>query len=626
LLNKNQVSWAYYSETGNDNVDPDELPTGTFWAPLSDFVTVQQDNQLGNLQNEQAFFQAAAAGTLPAVSWVAPNAEHSEHPPSSISEGQAWVTSLINAVMQGPDWASSAIFLTWDDWGGFYDHVAPPAVDANGYGMRVPGLVVSPYARQGYIDHQTLSFDAYLKFIEDDFLGGQRINPQSDGRPDPRPDVRENAPQLGDLVNDFDFTQAPRSPFILPERPTTPTPNAGGPYVIQAGQSLALDASASFNTDGQPVAYVWDVNGDGVYTDAFGVRPTLSWAQLRALGITAGAAPYHVVVAAEDGHGHAVASEATTLTVTLATPADIVAASDAGQVPRVTVSDPSTGALKLALTPYDPHFVGGVRVAVGDLDQDGDQDIMTAPGPTGGPDIRVFDGTTGALLREFLAYGAGFTGGVFVAAGDVNGDGYPDIITGAGFGGAPEVKVFSGKDGSLLYDFMAYSPHFLGGVRVAAGDVNGDGLADIVTAAGWGGGPQVEVFSGKDGSLLRSFYAYDRAFSGGVYVAAGDVNGDGYADIITGPGAGGGPNVRVFSGASGALLQNFMAFAPFFTGGVRVGVADANGTGKVDLLVGAGPGGGPEVRVFDGVTLAVLDDFFAGDPHSLNGVYVGGRS
>ncbi len=117
--------------------------------------------------------------------------------------------------MQGPDWNSTAIFLAWDDWGGFYDHVVPPKVDENGYGLRVPGIVISPYAKKGYIDQQTLSFDAYLKFIEDDFLGGQRLDPKTDSRPDPRPDVRENASQLGNLLADFDFSQAPRSPLVL---------------------------------------------------------------------------------------------------------------------------------------------------------------------------------------------------------------------------------------------------------------------------------------------------------------------------------------------------------------------------------------------------------------------------
>ena len=112
--------------------------------------------------------------------------------------------------------------MAWDDWGGFfYDHLQPPKVDENGYGLRVPALVISPYAKQGYIDHQTLSFDAYLKFIEDVFLGGQRIDPETDGRPDPRPTVRENAPQLGDLLEDFDFSQSPRSPLVLPTRPTS---------------------------------------------------------------------------------------------------------------------------------------------------------------------------------------------------------------------------------------------------------------------------------------------------------------------------------------------------------------------------------------------------------------------
>jgi len=136
-------------------------------------------------------------------------------PPALVSAGQTYVTGLIDAIMRSPDWNSTAIFLAWDDWGGFYDHVAPPAVDENGYGLRVPGLVISPFARRDFIDHQTLSFDAYVKFIEDDFLSGQRIDPKTDGRPDSRPDVRENAAQLGDLRADFDFSQTPRPPVIL---------------------------------------------------------------------------------------------------------------------------------------------------------------------------------------------------------------------------------------------------------------------------------------------------------------------------------------------------------------------------------------------------------------------------
>ena len=148
-----------------------------------------------------------------------PNNKDSEHPIALVSDGQAFVTKIVNAVMESPCWSSSAIFISWDDWGGFYDHVVPPSVDENGYGLRVPGLVVSPYAKKGYIDHQTLSFDAYLKFIEDDFLNEQRIDPKTDGRPDNRPTVREDVSVLGDLRKDFDFNQEPRPPLVLPPRP-----------------------------------------------------------------------------------------------------------------------------------------------------------------------------------------------------------------------------------------------------------------------------------------------------------------------------------------------------------------------------------------------------------------------
>jgi phospholipase C len=120
--------------------------------------------------------------------------------------------------MQSPDWNSTAIFLTWDDWSGLYDHVVPPSVDKYGYGLRVPGLVISPYAKQGFIDHQVVSHDAYMKFIEDDFLGGQRLDPATDGRPDPRPTVRD---QLGDLTQDFNFNQQPSPPVVLPVCPHT---------------------------------------------------------------------------------------------------------------------------------------------------------------------------------------------------------------------------------------------------------------------------------------------------------------------------------------------------------------------------------------------------------------------
>ena len=239
LLHKHNVSWAYYLSEGNEPDCADDAmlcapkkqnaTVPGIWNPLPAFDTVKQDGQTGNIQTVDKFFTAAKNGTLPVVSWVVPENEVSEHPPAKVSVGQAYVTSLINAAMQGPDWNSTAIFLSWDDWGGFYDHVAPPKVDAIGYGLRVPGLVISPYAKKGFIDHQTLSFDAYLKFIEDVFLNGQRIDPKTDGRPDSRPDVRENAPQLGNLMSDFDFTQPARTALVLPEHPKPGPASIAGP-------------------------------------------------------------------------------------------------------------------------------------------------------------------------------------------------------------------------------------------------------------------------------------------------------------------------------------------------------------------------------------------------------------
>lgn len=229
LLHKNNVSWGYYISKGeepdcrNGDMSCTHLrqssTTPGIWNPLPYFDTVKQNDQISNVQDVSNFYKAAKGGSLPAVSWVVPNGKNSEHPPALISDGQSYVTGVINTLMRSPEWDSTAIFLAWDDWGGFYDHVVPPKIDNNGYGLRVLAMMISPYARKGYIDHQTLSFDAYLKFIEDDFLNGQRLNPKTDGRPDSRPDVRENAKQLGNLIKDFDFSQKPRSPMILPKHP-----------------------------------------------------------------------------------------------------------------------------------------------------------------------------------------------------------------------------------------------------------------------------------------------------------------------------------------------------------------------------------------------------------------------
>jgi hypothetical protein len=294
---------------------------------------------------------------------------------------------------------------------------------------------------------------------------------------------------------------------------------------------------------------------------------------------------------------------------------------DAGGGPEVKVYDSQTGALKFDFNAYNTAFRGGVRVAVGDVNNDGVLDIITAPGPGGGPLVNVFSGIDLAMLLSFNAYDLAFRKGLFVAAGDVNGDGHAEIITAPDAGGGPLIKVFNGSDASLLVAFNAYDPALLTGVHVAAGDLNGDGKAEIITAPGQGGGPLVKAFDGT-GALLLAFNAYNPTFSGGVFVAAGDVNGDGKADIITG--ANGAPHVEVFNSANGSLLLSYFAFDSTSTSGVRVAATDMNADGKADIVAGAGPGGLPEVRIQDALTLAMLDDFFAYDPLFSGGVFVGG--
>ncbi len=236
LLHKHHVSWAYYVAPGTQpdcsddaalcKAQPEQGPgTPGIWNPLPNFQTVRADRQEGNIQSTSRFYAAARKGRLAAVSWVVPDRADSEHYPAGVTDGMRYVTGLINAVMRSRQWRSTAIFLTWDDWGGFYDHVSPPSVDQNGYGLRVPGLVISPYARRHYVDHQILSSDAYNKFIEDDFLGGERLDPSTDGRADPRPTVRDNVPTLGDLQADFNFNQRPRKPVVLPLHPKPGPPS-----------------------------------------------------------------------------------------------------------------------------------------------------------------------------------------------------------------------------------------------------------------------------------------------------------------------------------------------------------------------------------------------------------------
>ena len=306
-------------------------------------------------------------------------------------------------------------------------------------------------------------------------------------------------------------------------------------------------------------------------------------------------------------------------------------ASGPGQVTAVNVYDGKTNALLGIINPYGRTSTVGARVAVADVTGDGIEDIVVAPGAGAAPVVKVFDGKTLTEVRSFLAYGAAFTGGVFVAAGDVNGDGRGDIVTGAGASGGPHVKMFSGKDlfpgGAVKLavepparqSYFATESDFRGGVSVAIADVNGDGFADIVAGAGPGGGPRVVVVSGRDGARLQDYFAYDPSLRTGVMVAAGQFDGSGKAGVVTVPMAGGGPEVKVFRGET--LTQTYR---PFGADGAGNGVAvrDITGDGVNDILVTSGPGARPRVVVLNAATGKKLRDFPGLTPDYVGGLFV----
>ncbi|MGK2956856.1 MAG: hypothetical protein ACSLFB_00320 [Acidimicrobiales bacterium] len=255
----------------------------------------------------------------------------------------------------------------------------------------------------------------------------------------------------------------------------------------------------------------------------------------------------------------------------------------------------STGPVQMSPTETDVYkgFMGGATVASGDLNGDGREESITGAGPGGGPHVRTFD-SAGNPGHGFFAYDPGFRGGVHVASGDINGDGVDEIITGAGAGGGPHIRIFSGG-GEDLGGFFAFDPAFNGGVTVATADVDGNGVDEIIVGAGPGGGPHVRVFR-RDGSEINGFFPFPEGFRGGVNVAGGDLDGDGDGDIIVGAGPGGGPHVRGLTIAGGDLLS-FYAYPEGFTGGVHVGAGDFDNDGLDDIITGAGAGGGAHVIV-----------------------------
>ncbi|MBX9579832.1 MAG: S8 family serine peptidase, partial [Gemmataceae bacterium] len=309
----------------------------------------------------------------------------------------------------------------------------------------------------------------------------------------------------------------------------------------------------------------------------------------------------------------------------------IVTGAGAGGGPHVRVFDAATGEGRFSFFAYDPSYTGGVRVAVGDVNADGTPDIITGTGPGGAAHVQVFSGVDLALLASFYAYAPSFVGGVSLAAGDLDGLPGDEVVVGAGPGAGPHVQAFKIADGRAvlmagpLGSFYAFDPSFQGGANVAVADLDGLPGDEVVVGAAAGGGPHVKVFDPRTGDTRLSFFAFEDDGRLGVSVAAADLDGDGKAEILTGPGDGGGPVVRVFTGGTAELAREVPAFDPEFRGGVWLGVVDRDADGSAEVLVAPGRDS-RSLQLFDGPSLDLLDYLDAYGGSFPGGVFVAGST
>lgn len=291
-----------------------------------------------------------------------------------------------------------------------------------------------------------------------------------------------------------------------------------------------------------------------------------------------------------------------------------------GMLSLVRITD-QYGKKDIEFNAYGNTFKGGVSFASGDINHDGRQEIITAPGTGGGPHVRIFN-LKGEVIGQFFAFNGNFRGGVNIASADVNGDGSDEIIATQASGGDSEVRIFNGR-GGFLSSFYAYDNKFRGGLNLATGDVDGDGEDEIITGLAAGKIPEVRIFK-ADGALKGQFLAYPKTFRGGVKVIVAYVrkgSGSSRADIVTAPEKGGGPHIKFFDN-KGNLLSHFFAFNSNFRGGVSLAKADVDNDGLDEIIAGAGPGGAPHVRVFK-ANGRIVGSFYAYEESFSHGVNVG---
>jgi len=266
-------------------------------------------------------------------------------------------------------------------------------------------------------------------------------------------------------------------------------------------------------------------------------------------------------------------------------------------------------------------------------------DLIAVPGPGRATEVRIFDGVTHSLISRLDGFEVTYGGGLYVAAGDFTGDGRIDIAISADIGGGPRIKIYDGVSGALYADFLGIDDaNFRGGARIGAGDLNGDGIADLAVGAGFGGGPRLAIYDGRTLGTTRTkltddFFVFESSLRNGAFVSLGDLNGDGKAELIVGGGPGGAPRVLALDGQ---LLvqsrgQEKMPLANFFVGdsqsrdGARVAAQDLNGDGKDELIAA----GGNHVISADGASLTggipsrQAEFGLTGLANGLGGVFVG---